>query len=221
MRIYILVLMISVISWADDISDSLIVCSTDSTISDSIPTKSDSLHVGRISHQFNSRSSDEGHPFDWLVDFNGNYKYNDWWSPDFVLELTTEREDGDRYNGYIVGHATDYYFIRDRVDEEHSLYLFEYGIYHSFLDIKYGFSYMWWSNTRMERHAIYHRYEGKWINAEIQYLKKIYKTEVELFYEYKWDIGSDIIFLNINGKYLKILDTRVIWSIGYKLGYEW
>jgi hypothetical protein len=198
--------------WAD--------CPIDSTNSDSTLAKSDSLHVGRVSHHLNSRSS-EGTPFDWFANLQVNYKYNDLWNPDFHAEGATEREDGIRYDSYLVGHSTDYYFIKDRVDEEHNIYLFEAGLHYTVFNVRHGYAYMWWSNTRIERHALYHMFEGDWLKAEIQYLDKIYKTELELFYEHKWELGSDEIFFILSSKYLKLYNKLPIWSIGYSVGYEW
>lgn len=225
MKTILLVFVFFTISWTQDSltqesAPPLIYnCPADSNLSDS--TQIDSLHVGRISHHLNSRNSNEGEAFDWFLNLQGYYKYNSGWNPDARFEVSTEREDGDRYDAYLVSHATDYYFIRDRVDEENDLYLFETGVHYTLLSVRHGYSYLWWSNTRTERHAIYHRFEGDWLNAEIQYMDRIFKTEIQLFIEQKWPIGSDNIFFNLNGNYLKIYEQPKIWTLGYIVGYEW
>ncbi len=182
---------------------------------------SDSTHTIRASHHLNSRSATKSNLYDWYVNIQTSYAYNKYINPKFILDASTERDNGSRYNGYLVSHLTDYYFIRDRVDEEHDLYLFETGLHYTLFYIKHGYSYLWWDNTKTERHAIYHRYENDWLVAEIQYMNIIYKVETELFIEHNWTINSDNIFFKLSGKYIKNYHIPQIWSLGYTIGYEW
>lgn len=217
MRYITFIMTLVIYSWSAD-ADS-VVCSID-TINVIDANRIDSIHNGRISHHLNSRNSNEGEVFDWYLNLEAYYKYNSEWHPEFQSFISTEREDGDRYDAYLIGHATDYYFIRDRVNEQNNLYLFETGIHYTLFNIRHGYSYLWWSNTRIERHAIYHRFQSNWLIAEIQYMDKIYKTEIQILFEQKWPISSDNIFMNISANYLKIYEQPLIWSVGYKLGYE-
>lgn len=218
MRYITFIMTLVIYSWSAD-ADS-VVCSID-TINVIDTNRIDSIHNGRIAHHLNSRNSNENKPFDWFVNFTLFYKYNNGWNPDFNFQVSTEREDGDRYDAYLISHATDYYFVRDRIDEQNDLYLFESGVHYTILDIKHGYSYMWWSNTRTERHTLYHRYESDWLIAEVQYMNIIYKTEIQLILEHKWPIKNDNVFFNVNGSYINIYDRPEIWSLGYNIGYEW
>jgi len=221
MRTFLYILILTAIGWTDIPTNVTIVCPVDSLASTSDSINCDSLIVGRVSHFFNSRNSDEGNTFDWVVDLRVSQKYNMGWNPEFNTQVSTERDKGERHNAYLVHHATDYYFIRDRVDTEHKLYLFEYGVHYTWLDIKHGYSYIWKSNYRSEEHTLYHSYESDWLKAEIQYLNKIYKIELELSIDKRWNVKSDEIFIKVSTKYLNIYDRDDIWSVGYSLGYEW
>jgi len=167
-----------------------------------------------ISHHVNLRNS-PGYKYDWFVNIDTRYIYDDYIHPELRLFASTERDKGIRYKAVHVRTSSDFYFIDNYYDEENKTDVFSSGIHFKYFKIKHGVSFM--RDHEEDYYGLYHEYKNDWLLIELQYFRELLKFNTEVNIKHNW---TKHFFGSLVNNFYKVKDRKSIWSLGYKLGWE-
>lgn len=177
-------------------------------------TTFDTIHVYDISHHINTRSN-KSTPFDWFANIDTKYEYTKGINPEFRFYASTERDDDTVFNAHIVRIQSDYFFVEDNVDEEHSVNTFSVGAHHKWQMLKAGYAV---SIEHDLYHGLYAEIDHKFLEAYILFMDVMYRYHITP--KLKVNFGyHDMFYFEAKAHYTKELNTNPFWEAGTKVGF--